>query len=67
MGKGGKVLYSFVQENPADHAANEDILKVCSILLFLLLAKSDGNGNKMALNVPFENDRLFKFREANGC
>lgn len=28
VGKGGKVLYSFVQENPADHAANEDILKV---------------------------------------
>ena len=28
VGKGGKLLYSFVQENPADHAANEDILKV---------------------------------------
>ena len=26
--KGGKVLYSFVQENVADHAENEDILKV---------------------------------------
>ena len=26
--KGGKVLYSFIQENPADHAQNEDILQV---------------------------------------
>jgi hypothetical protein len=26
--KGGKVLYSFIQENPADHAQNEDVLKV---------------------------------------
>ena len=26
--RGGKVLYSFVQQNVADHASNEDILKV---------------------------------------
>ncbi len=26
--KGGKVLYTFIQENPADHASNEDVLKV---------------------------------------
>ncbi|KAI9559979.1 hypothetical protein GHT06_013987 [Daphnia sinensis] len=31
VGKGGKVLYSFVQENPADHAANEDILKALNL------------------------------------
>lgn len=36
VGKGGKLLYSFVQENPADHAANEDILKVrCECLIFV--------------------------------
>lgn len=32
VGKGGKVLYSFVQENFADHAANEDILKVRTVV-----------------------------------
>lgn len=33
--KGGKLLYSYFQENPADHASNEDILKVIfSLLLF---------------------------------
>lgn len=26
--KGGKLLYSYMQENPADHANNDDILKV---------------------------------------
>ena len=26
--KEGKIIYSFVQENPADHASNADILKV---------------------------------------
>ena len=26
--KGGKLLYSYRQENPADHPSNEDILKV---------------------------------------
>ena len=26
--KGGKILFKFVQENVADHASNEDILKV---------------------------------------
>ena len=26
--RGGKVLYSFVQESFADHASNQDILKV---------------------------------------
>lgn len=26
--KEGKIIYSFIQENPADHASNEDILKV---------------------------------------
>ncbi|XP_046463865.1 prostamide/prostaglandin F synthase-like [Daphnia pulex] len=31
VGKGGKLLYSFVQENPADHAANEDILKALNL------------------------------------
>ena len=30
--KGGKVLYTFIQENPADHANNEDILKVNNTL-----------------------------------
>lgn len=29
--KGGKVLYSFVQENVADHAENEDILKALKL------------------------------------
>jgi prostamide/prostaglandin F2alpha synthase len=29
--KGGKVLYSFIQENPADHAQNEDILKALKL------------------------------------
>ena len=26
--KGGKLLYSFTQVNPAEHASNDDILKV---------------------------------------
>jgi len=29
--KGGKVLYTFIQENPADHANNEDILKALNL------------------------------------
>jgi len=29
--KGGKVLYSFIQENPADHAQNEDVLKALNL------------------------------------
>lgn len=27
----GKIIYSFIQENPADHASNEDILKALNI------------------------------------
>jgi len=29
--KEGKIIYSFVQENPADHASNADILKALNI------------------------------------
>jgi len=29
--KEGKIIYSFIQENPADHASNEDILKALNI------------------------------------
>ena len=31
--RGGKVLHSFVQEGFADHASNEDILKVLSTFI----------------------------------
>jgi len=31
--KGGKVLYTFIQENPADHASNEDVLKALNLSL----------------------------------
>lgn len=36
--KGGKLLYSYVQENPADHPNNDDILKA------LNLSPEDGGG-----------------------
>jgi len=29
--KEGKIIYSFIQENPADHASKEDILKALNI------------------------------------
>jgi len=29
--KEGKIIYSFIQENPADHASNEDILKALNL------------------------------------
>ena len=31
--KEGKIIYSFIQENPADHASNADILKVQQLIL----------------------------------
>lgn len=35
--KGGKLLYSYRQENPADHPHNDEILKV--FLYYLLLSR----------------------------
>lgn len=39
VGKGGKLLYSFVQENFAEHASNEDILKVHIFILMCFVFK----------------------------
>ena len=35
--RGGKVLYSFVQEGFSDHASNEDILKVFDSLTLSMI------------------------------